>query len=284
MTTEGGAAMIDITSFSSKLYRDTLGCWWSESTSELSYPEEGNSTCFAVEDSSFWFQHRNRCITEVVRSFRPSGPLFDVGGGNGIVAAALERAGQEVVLVEPGAEGAINARKRGVRTVIRATLEQAGFPKHSLPGIGLFDVLEHIPDDMEFLRNLRSMLTPSGKLFLTVPAYRSLWSLEDDHAGHFRRYTLDTLSHRLRRAGFEIDYQSYLFWFLPAPVFFLRTLPSLLCRRGSSNLTQTRKEHERPSGWKGRILDRILEWELNMIRHQRRVPFGGSCLVAARCV
>jgi len=276
--------MIDITKLTSNLYRDALGCWLSGSKTELSYPEEGNSTCYAVEDDSFWFQHRNRCITEVVKSLPPTGPLFDVGGGNGVVAAALERAGQEVVLIEPGAEGARNALRRGVRTVISATLEQAGFADGTLPAIGLFDVLEHIGDDEGFLRGLRQKLQVGGKLFLTVPAFGSLWSAEDDDAGHFRRYTLDLLSHRLGQAGFAVDYRTYMFWFLPAPVLVSRTVPTLLGLRKPPELDQTRREHNRPRGWKGRMLDRILGWELRMIRNRRRVPFGGSCLVAAHRV
>lgn len=284
LAAEKGTTMIDITTLTTKLGRGPHGCWFSDAKSELSYPEEGNHACFEVEDSSFWFQHRNRCITEVVRSFAPAGPLFDVGGGNGVVAAALEQSGQEVVLVEPGPEGALNARRRGVQTVLCATLEQAEFAEHSLPGVGLFDVLEHISDDVGFLTHLRSLLSPTGKLFLTVPAFRCLWSYEDDHAGHLRRYTLGTLAHALRRAGFEIDYQTYMFWFLPAPVFLLRTVPGLFRRRGTPGLKRTKEAHSRPSGWKGRLLDRALAWELDAIRAKRRVPFGGSCLVAARCV
>ena len=44
-----------------------------EGVGEISYPEEGNEGCFEVEDQSFWFQHRNDCIRELVRSFPPRG-------------------------------------------------------------------------------------------------------------------------------------------------------------------------------------------------------------------
>ena len=40
---------------------------------QLSYPEDGNARCLAIEDSSFWFRHRNRCIVAAVSRYRPAG-------------------------------------------------------------------------------------------------------------------------------------------------------------------------------------------------------------------
>lgn len=55
----------------------------------------------------------------------------------------------KVVLLEPGPDGVRNARRRGVRQVLRGTLEAAGFLPDSIPSAGLFDVLEHIEDDRQ---------------------------------------------------------------------------------------------------------------------------------------
>ena len=63
------------------------GIYYSAASEAISYPEEGNEACFEIEDQSFWFQHRNDCIRELVRNFPPrgSGPIIDVGGGNGFL-------------------------------------------------------------------------------------------------------------------------------------------------------------------------------------------------------
>jgi hypothetical protein len=79
----------------------------------VSYPDEGNRDCLGIEESSFWFSHRNRCIAATVGNFPPQGAIFDIGGGNGLVARGLVEAGFPVVLVEPGEEGARNARQAG---------------------------------------------------------------------------------------------------------------------------------------------------------------------------
>jgi SAM-dependent methyltransferase len=235
-----------------------------------------------VEDESFWFQHRNDIIVRVLRRFPPGGTLFDIGGGNGCVAAALERSGFPVVLVEPGAAGARHAARRGLRQVVCATVAEAGFAPHSLPAVGLFDVIEHIEDDADFLRGLCRVMRPEGRLYVTVPAYPALWSAEDDHAGHRRRYSRKTLAAVLTAAGFEIEYLTCFFWFLPLPVWVFRTLPSRLGIRSATSVRQTSREHSAGGSAQRWLLDRLLACERGRIANGRLVPFGGSCLAVAR--
>jgi SAM-dependent methyltransferase len=204
-----------------------VGIGYSSDRERISYPEEGNEACFEVEDRSFWFRHRNACIVEMVRIFPPrgKGPIFDVGGGNGFVAKGLMDAGWDVVLVEPGPSGASNAKKRGVEHVVCGTTHSAGFQAGSLPAIGVFDVVEHIEDDLGFLRHLWDLLEPGGMLYLTVPAYNFLWSHEDVDAGHFRRYSLRQIEQKLVHACFEMTHSTYIFQWLVVPVGLFRVLP-----------------------------------------------------------
>lgn len=80
----------------------------------------GNDQCFGIENKSFWFQHRNTCIVELVQKFPPrgNGPILDVGGGDGFVAKGLMDAGWDVVLVAPGPVGARNAKARCLHNII----------------------------------------------------------------------------------------------------------------------------------------------------------------------
>jgi SAM-dependent methyltransferase len=248
-----------------------------------SYPEEGNDACFAVEDVSFWFRHRNNCIGEIVRSFPPAGPIFDIGGGNGYVAKGLQDAGLDVVLVEPGAAGARNALRRGILHVVQATAQDAGFARGSLPAAGLFDVVEHIQDDHGFLANLRQLLVPGGRVYLTVPAFQWLWSHEDVAAGHWRRYTLKRLAAVLRGAGYDIEFATCFFAFLPLPVLLSRALPYRLgLARGGLNPDEMRADHELTNPAARRLLAWLTGRELARIAARRPCRFGGSCLVVAR--
>src|SRR5690606_33025674 len=71
--------------------------------------------------------------------------------------------------------------------------------------VGLFDVLEHTPDDLQVLRDLHSLLEPGGVLLLTVPAGKALWSYFDEISHHYRRYEIAELEERLRQTGFELE-------------------------------------------------------------------------------
>ena len=271
--------MIDLAALAPSLRLDPAGYWSAPGSDAVSYPAEGNDFCFAVEEASFWFAHRNRAIAEAMRAFPPAdGPVFDVGAGNGFVAAALQAEGFEVVAVEPNEAGAANAVRRGVSPVVRGTLESAGFRDATAGAIGLFDVVEHIDRDREFMLSLRRYLRPGGRVYLTAPAFPALWSDEDVHAGHFRRYTVASLGALLRGSGFEVEYATYFFSPLPLPIFFLRALPSRLVKR-----TTPAEPRHRVGGKRTRAaMERLLRFELARIRRRAAIPFGSSCLAVAR--
>ncbi|HQZ16505.1 MAG TPA: class I SAM-dependent methyltransferase [Vicinamibacteria bacterium] len=263
---------------------DPAGYWVAPSQAPLSYPAEGNEHCFALEDGSFWFRHRNAVLADMLRLFPPDGPMFDIGGGNGYVAKGLEAEGFPCVLVEPGPQGAANGVKRGLKNVVCATVEGANFRPGSIGAAGLFDVVEHIEDDVAFLRSLHSLMRPGGRLYLTVPAFQMLWSSEDDYAGHHRRYSTRTLTGSLSKAGFEVEYISYFFWFLTLPVFLLRTLPSFLGLRKQKPAENHAREHSAGSGLVSRVVDGLLDFERGRMRQKKRMPLGGSCIAVARRV
>jgi SAM-dependent methyltransferase len=228
---QAGRAPLDLTKFAEGLQLDPDGVWRGRSAEPVSYPAEGNNACFALEDSSFWFAHRNACLLALLRRFPTAGPFFDIGGGNGFVAAAIQSAGVPVVLVEAGADGVHHAQARGLRNVVHSTLKEAGFRAGSLPAIGFFDVLDHIDDEQTFLREISRCFAADGRIYLTVPAGCWLWSDDDVQAGHFRRYTCSSLRGALDRAGFRPLFVSKMFSPLPLPLFLCRSLPSLFGRR-----------------------------------------------------
>jgi 2-polyprenyl-3-methyl-5-hydroxy-6-metoxy-1,4-benzoquinol methylase len=279
--------MVDIQSISAELKKGDDGIWYGGNSVNVSYPPGGNERCFAVEDSSFWFRHRNNCIVSVVKSFPPKNneAIFDIGGGNGFVSLGLINAGFDVVLVEPVHIGVLNARKRGLKNIICATLETAKFKCNSLSAVGLFDVIEHIKDDISFLQNIRLIIKKEGLLYATVPSFPFLWSMEDILAGHFRRYTLKGIAKVLTSSGFEIVFSSYIFRFLPIPIFLLRSLPYRVGlskkKRTSINIS---RDHSVKSGLFANLLDAVLKPEIDRLNSKKAMCFGGSCLIAAKAI
>ncbi|MGH7747442.1 MAG: class I SAM-dependent methyltransferase, partial [Candidatus Dormibacteria bacterium] len=138
------------------------------------------------------------------------------------VLREIERvcAGARVVGLEPILQAAAIARRRVRCPVLVGTIQDR--PLHtSFRLIGLFDVLEHIPDDAGALRDLRSLLEPGGRIVLTVPANPRLWSDFDTASRHCRRYTATSLAVTVRAAGLRITYATH-FMVLPQLAMHLR--------------------------------------------------------------
>lgn len=164
----------------------------------------------AVEDRHFWFRVRNRLILDLCRRMAhtlPSGcKILEVGCGTGNVLRYLERAYPQgtVLGMDLWHEGLRYARRRTACELVQGDIQSQPFSK-PFHVIGIFDVLEHIPDDRRALLDLRAMLEPGGTLLLTVPAHQALWSYFDESAKHCRRYSRDEVRDRLTKAGYKVE-------------------------------------------------------------------------------
>ena len=61
-------------------------------------------------------------------------------------------------------------------------------------------VLEHLDeeDELRYFEKCEQDLKPGGFAILLVPASPAHWGVEDEIAGHYRRYTFDSLRVLLR--------------------------------------------------------------------------------------
>lgn len=258
------------------------GIWFSKNQPKISYPEEGNDLCYQLEDTSYWFGHRNKNISSLVKRFNKDDIFFDIGGGNGFVALGLQKDGIDSVLLEPGISGVKHAKDRGLNNLICTTLEEANFEENTINSAGAFDVIEHIENDVEFLKILNKYMKVGGNVYITVPALKFLWSDEDIYAGHFRRYTTKSLEDTLKKAGFEPVYSTYLFSILVLPILLLRTIPSLFKRRKGGEENNFKNEHKETTGILGKIFNKSFNWEINRVANLKKIPFGSSCLIVAK--
>ena len=91
------------------------------------------------------------------------------------------------------------------------------------------------------------------------------------------------LQEHLRLAGFEVDFVSYFFQPLVAPIFLLRSLPHRLLpraratERGAADLS----EHG-SGGLSQRVVEALLSRELRALGTGRSLAFGSSLVAVAR--
>jgi SAM-dependent methyltransferase len=259
------------------LLPDGNGLWRSPKLSVASYPSDAHKGIFGVEDSSFWFQHRNDCILSVLEKFPPNEYIIDVGGGNGYVSQYIQMAGFKVIMLESGIEGIKNAQKRSINYIFYSSFEDARFPEKSVDSLGMFDVLEHIEKDSDFLRMARKCMKEKGRLYITVPAHKILWSWTDVRAGHFRRYSIKSLTQLLHETGFEVKFISYFFAWLSLPIFLFRTLPTRLRLTANKTSKPALKPHLEKKGVFSKFLKWHLEKETRRLK-RARISHGSSII------
>lgn len=69
----------------------------------------------------------------------------------------------------------------------------------------MVNVLEHVPDGPQALRNLWSALKPNGRLIIVVPQHPALYGTLDEALEHRERYVTEGLKQSLDAAGFHVE-------------------------------------------------------------------------------
>lgn len=139
------------------------------------------------------------------------GRILDIGCGDGTFLRYLphqwDRFGYETS--EPG-RAQMKADKIPFLDIYSS--EAKAFEK-SFDVITLWQSFEHIPDPSEVLTAARRLLKPGGRLFISVPNFRSFQSrlfgarwFHLDPTRHLFHYSKDTLSKVLRQNGFEVSF------------------------------------------------------------------------------
>jgi glycosyltransferase involved in cell wall biosynthesis len=75
----------------------------------------------------------------------------------------------------------------------------------SFDSVICLNVVEHIPDDLAALSNIRNILEPGGRAIILVPFGPDLFGTLDEVLGHCRRYTEESLADVAQRAGFRVE-------------------------------------------------------------------------------
>jgi SAM-dependent methyltransferase len=244
-----------------------------------------HQTLLSVEDRSLWFRWRNEIIADVVRRAGTPDAFWEIGAGNGVVSRHLEMMGVTAVVVEPGEAGSRGAASRGIRHIVRASLEELALPSESIPAAGAFDVLEHLEHPLDLMREIHRVLWPGGLFVASVPAFPFLWSEADVTAGHYRRYRRQTLRALMRRAGFRTIYLNHHFAAATPLLLLGRAVPWRLgVRRDPEVANQQYVKELGRAPLPARVLgDRVMDAERVWARHLP-VPMGTSLVVAARRV
>jgi len=249
-----------------------------QSLDSTDYAVEGLAILAEAEDRHFWFKTRRSLICKSVYKYlsQPS-RILEVGAGTGYIAKGLQDFGYQVSVGEYYLSGLEFAQKKGIQDCHHMDIFNPPF-SNLFDAIGLFDVIEHLDEDIKALTNCRHMLKDGGYLFITVPAHSWLWSREDRVAGHKRRYNKATLQSAVASAGLIVIDTRY---------FFITILPLLVVRkwlRPDHGMPVTDVERKQPIKINF-VINQVLEFFTtleNIVSFLLPNLVGGSLLLVAQ--
>lgn len=186
-----------------------------------------------MEKKHFWHTGRKEIIWQILNFFTKEKvnnlEMLEIGCGNGNILHYLKTKGVNIEGADTSLPALNFCKKRA-----DVPLYQIDGKKQTLPFlserydiVGLFDVLEHIEKDQLFLNEVFRICKTGGKIIITVPASKYLWSYFDIISGHERRYSANDLSVKLEKAGFKTEKISYYMFFL-FPLVLMRKFRSLM--------------------------------------------------------
>lgn len=159
-------------------------------------------------------------LISAARKIRPHAvSVLDVGAGTGLLVAEARRQGLDAIGVEPSRVLVAVAHSQNGVQILAGT-----FPHPQLAGrffdlIFLVDVIEHVGNPLELLRNCGDALAPGGAMVLVTPDVFSFtarivgkrwWHFRLAHVGYFSKRSLAAIT---RSAGLTVLKRFRAKWF-----------------------------------------------------------------------
>ncbi|MAZ66595.1 MAG: hypothetical protein CMF25_05750 [Kangiellaceae bacterium] len=144
-----------------------------------------------------------------------TGFFIEVGAGSGDITSILVSSGWKGVVFEMDVDSALALSRRfkkeisaGVLTILNQDFTKYIQPELKADLVLSSMVMEHFTDEeqCEFLYKSSQMLNSNGLLLGLVPSSPKHWGIEDEIAGHYRRYSANSLSELLSNSQWELSH------------------------------------------------------------------------------
>ncbi len=233
---------------------------------------------------SSWFENiandfRSTTLSGLASGYLPPGAkVLDIGCGSGALSVELLRRGIEVISQDASSKMIALCRRYlwangfSDRNVRQGRIDQIQ-EREAFDAVVALDVVEHIKDDQQALRDLLRCLKPNGQLIISVPAMDWLYGPKDKAVGHYRRYRKRQLMELIESCGFTIESVRYWNVLGVLPVWF------------SVKVWKRRlREDFRYAGrsWLKMTLNDLLRVWFQVVENAIRPPLGLTLIIRAR--
>jgi 2-polyprenyl-3-methyl-5-hydroxy-6-metoxy-1,4-benzoquinol methylase len=158
-------------------------------------------------NSHWYYTAKAKALRCMLAAIKPR-HVLDVGAGSGFFSRhLLANSGAETALcIDPNYPGDSDEFVDNKPLHFRTRLASIDADL-----VLLMDVLEHVDDDVGLLREYIDKVPAGAYFFISVPAFRFLWSGHDDFLEHKRRYTLAEVETLASKAGLAVVQSNYYF-------------------------------------------------------------------------
>lgn len=217
---------------------------------------------YEMESEHWWFVSRRDFILSLIRFINKSYPvILDIGCGTGLNLSEFKNVGRAYGFdISKDAVGFCH--KRGTLNVVQASASDICFGEKVFDIVTLLDVMEHLPYQKAAFEEVRRVLKDNGKLIITVPAFKILWSQHDEALCHFRRYERSELIKELIESGYRIEKIGYFFFSSFLAVALIRIIRKLRVSKNSCHSDTTTAPPK--------LINRFL---IYLFRIERRISF-----------
>jgi SAM-dependent methyltransferase len=229
-----------------------------------------------VEATHWWFAGRRRLFADLIG--RCSVPLdarvLDIGTGTGTNLRLLRDLGFVDRRGLDASDEAIRwCAAKGLGTVEKGDILNLPYGDAGFQLVLATDVLEHVEDDLRAVAEIRRVLAPGGTAIISVPAFESLWGLQDEAAQHKRRYRRRALLEVLRRGGLDCFDCFHFNYLLFGPIWCARQVIRIF-------RVALQSENQVHSPMLNRLLTPVFAFDVATARTVRP-PFGVSIVAVA---
>ncbi|MFT3910680.1 MAG: class I SAM-dependent methyltransferase [Ferruginibacter sp.] len=235
-----------------------------------------------LEREHWWFLVRQKIILQFLQKHIASPGkqlrVLNVGAAGGASSEFLKAFG-DVVSVETEPLFIEYLRQQNI-VVTEASITKLPFNDNCFDLVCAFDVIEHVADDVQAMKEMERVCKKDGSICITVPAFMSLWSQHDVVNGHHRRYKKNGLRSLFEKTillkPIEITYFNSLLF-----------LPILMTRKMSNLFRKNKKQTEsdftyfKTSSLSNSILKKIFAVELTTMK-LFHFPFGASLIAVLK--
>lgn len=221
-------------------------------------------------DTHWYYRSKANAMMRLLDAVNPS-MVLDVGAGSGFFSRHIlaHSPAREAVCVDTSYT-CDSGSTEGSKPI--HFMRSTGSTEADL--VLLMDVLEHVDNDVELLKEYVDKV-PSGSQFLiSVPAFQCLWSGHDDFLEHKRRYTLHQLEQVSIESGLRVKLGSYYFGLVLPIAAITRLANKCFGDKKKPAGSQLTRHHP----FVNSMLGLFCRFELNFLKHNRLAGLTAFCL------